>query len=163
MIIYFNIQRTEKYSIAMCSDQLWTFRLKVIKRRSVKWKEEYAHNSLRLFRRKRRAQGILENDVNSKLESSANGITNFGLVVSLATIILSVPVILFYRQVQPIGINIWQDQDKLPDGYLSNFATGSLKFPFFSKWPFFVDLEVPFFIWNTKNQCVSRGSFLLRN
>ena len=78
-------------------------------------KEEYAHNSLTLFRRKRRAQGILENDVNSKLESSANGITNFGLVVSLATIILSVPVILFYRQVQPIGINIWQDQDKLPD------------------------------------------------
>ena len=68
-----------------------------------------------IFRRKRRAQGILENDVNSKLESSANGITNFGLVVSLATIILSVPVILFYRQVQLIGINIWQDPDKLPD------------------------------------------------
>ena len=64
-----------------------------------------------LLRRKRRAQGILENDVNSKLESSANGITNFGLVVSLATIILSIPVILFYRQVQPNGINIWQDRE----------------------------------------------------
>ena len=99
MIIYFNMQRAEKYSIAMCSDLPNTFRLKVTKRRSVKRKEEYAHSSLTLFRRKRRAQGILENDVNSKLESSANGITNFGLVVSLATIILSVPVILFYRQV----------------------------------------------------------------
>ena len=31
-------------------------------------------------------------------------------------------------------------------GYLSNFATGSLKFPFFLKMAIFVNLEVPFFI-----------------
>ena len=53
------------------------------------------------LRGRRRARGIQENDLNSKLESSANGITNFGLAISLATIILSVPVILFYREVQP--------------------------------------------------------------
>ena len=51
------------------------------------------------LRGRRMARGILENDLNSKLESSANGITNFGLAVSLATIVLSVPVILFYREV----------------------------------------------------------------
>ena len=31
-------------------------------------------------------------------------------------------------------------------GYLSNFATGSLKFPFFSKWPFLLIWRFLFFI-----------------
>ena len=34
------------------------------------------------------------------------------------------------------------------EGYLSNFATGSLKFPFFSKWPFLLIWRFLFFIWN---------------
>ena len=34
-----------------------------------------------------------------------------------------------YQHMILVGIRYWE-------GYLSNFATGSLKFPFFSKWPF---------------------------
>ena len=33
------------------------------------------------------------------------------------------------------------------------------KVPFFLKMAIFVNLEVPFFIWNKKNQCAARGSF----
>ena len=55
--------------------------------------------------------------------------------------------------------SFWYSKTHYVMGYLSNFATGSLKFPFFLKMAIFVNLEVPFFIWNKKNQCAARDSF----
>ena len=73
-----------------------------------------------------------------------------------------VPNIVVFKKNDYVGdimIRSFCDTDFKNYGYLSNFATGSLKFPFLLKMAIFVNLEVPFFIWNKKNQCAARGSF----